>query len=97
MARTRIFRVLLYLHIYIFCYCQDGGVVITDMRSILLLHGRAHRSERWRSCGIYTYGLATISRLLKMKGFFAEYSLFYGALLQKRPIILRNLLLAATP
>jgi len=28
---------------------------------------------------------------------FAEYSLFYRALLQKRPIILRSLLIVATP
>ena len=27
----------------------------------------------------------------------SEYSLFYGALLQKRPIILRSLLIVATP
>jgi len=28
---------------------------------------------------------------------FVEYSLFYGALLQKRPVILRNLQIVATP
>jgi len=45
---------------------------------------------------LYTYGVAMISRLLKMKVSFAEYSLFYRALLQKRHIILRSLLLEAT-
>jgi len=43
------------------------------------------------------YGVATISRLLKMIGLFAEYSLFYRALLQKRPIILRGLIIVANP
>ena len=31
-------------------------------------------------------GLASISRLLKLHVSFAEYSLFYRALLQKRPV-----------
>jgi len=34
---------------------------------------------------------------LEVQVFFAEYSLFYRALLQKRPIILRRLLIVATP
>ena len=34
---------------------------------------------------------------LKLQLSFAEYSLFYKALLQKRPIILRSLLIEATP
>jgi len=34
---------------------------------------------------------------LKMKASFAEYSLFYRALLQKRPTILRSLLIVAGP
>jgi len=36
-------------------------------------------------------------RLLKIIRLFAEYSLFYRALLQKRPVILRSLLIVATP
>jgi len=43
-------------------------------------------------------GVATISRLLKISGLFCRISsLFYKALLQKRPVILRSLLLEATP
>jgi len=34
---------------------------------------------------------------LKLKVYFAEYSLFYRALLHKRPTILRSLLIAASP
>jgi len=44
----------------------------------------------------HRYGVAPISRLLKLQVSVAEYSLFYRALLQKRPIILRSLLIVAT-
>ena len=50
--------------------------------------------SRWIEGG---YGVATSSRLLKMIGLFCRISLFYRALLQKRPIILRRRLLVATP
>ena len=43
------------------------------------------------------YGVATISRLLKFKGLFCRNSLFTRALLQKRPMILRSLLIVVTP
>jgi len=43
------------------------------------------------------YGVATISRLLKIIGLFCRIPFFYRALLQKRPVILRNLLIVATP
>ena len=43
------------------------------------------------------YGVAMISRLLKILGLCVEYRLFYRALLHKRPIILRRLLIVATP
>jgi len=43
------------------------------------------------------YGVATISRLLKITFLFWEDRLFCRALLQKRPRILRGLLIVATP
>jgi len=43
------------------------------------------------------YGVATISRLLKIIGLSVEYRLLYRALLQQRPMILRSLLIVATP
>jgi len=43
------------------------------------------------------YVVDAISRLLIVIGLFAEYRLFYRALLQKRPITLRSLLMVATP
>jgi len=43
------------------------------------------------------YGVATISCSLKLYFSFVEYSLFHRALLQKRPIILRSMLIVATP
>jgi len=42
------------------------------------------------------YGVATISRLLKITGLFCRISPLYRSLLQKRPIILRTLLIEAT-
>jgi len=42
------------------------------------------------------YGEATVSRIDKITGLFAEYHLFYRALLQTRPVILRSLLTEAT-
>jgi len=41
------------------------------------------------------YRVATISRLFKSYVSFAEYRLFYRALLQKRPIIVRSLRIVA--
>ena len=55
----------------------------------------AHAAIDWTRATCY--GVATISRLLKKKVSFAEYSLFNRVLLQKRPIILRSLLIVATP
>ena len=46
---------------------------------------------------LHIYGVATISMLLKIYVCCAAYSLFYRALLQKRLIILRSLLIVATP
>jgi len=44
------------------------------------------------------YGVATISRLLTIIGLFCRiWSLLYRALLQKRPIMLRSLLIVVTP
>ena len=43
------------------------------------------------------YGVATISRLLKMMGLFCRISTLLWALLQKRPILVRSLRIEATP
>jgi len=43
------------------------------------------------------YGVATNSRLLKIIGLFCRISSFYRALLQKRLMISRSLLIVATP
>ena len=44
-----------------------------------------------------SYGVATISRLLKIYVSLKNMDLLHRALLQKRPIILRSLLMVATP
>jgi len=54
--------------------------------------------EHIRICDMtYSYGVATISRLLKKTGPFCRILSFYRALLQKRPMIWRSLLIEATP
>jgi len=62
---------------------------------LMMCHTGKHGVRRTLS-GL-SYGVATISRLLKIIGLFCRISLFYWALLQKRPIILRSLLIVATP
>ena len=47
--------------------------------------------------GLFTYGVATISRLLKIVGLFCKRAYKTDDILQKRPIILRSLLTVATP
>jgi len=79
--------------------CSHDGVAITG-----LLVGGVHESvaisaSPGRGCH---YGVADMGWLrwvdsLKLQVSFAEYSLFYRALLQKKPIILRSLLIVATP
>jgi len=46
--------------------------------------------------GIYAIGLRCVGSL-KLQVSFEEYCLLYGVLLQKRPIVLRSLLIVATP
>jgi len=57
------------------------------------LWNKLRSRRKWRG----GHGVATISRLLKVYVSFAEYRLFYRALLQKRPTIWRSLLIVATP
>jgi len=59
----------------------------------IITHKHTHQRGDCEMC----YGVATISRLLKMYVSFAEYRLFNRALLQKRPVIWRSLLIVATP
>ena len=48
---------------------------------------------------VYEYDMGSLQLVgsSKLKVSFAEYHLFFRALLQKRPIILRSLLIVATP
>jgi len=69
-------------------------ISITERQQCLEKHTDMLKCEK-------TYGVATISWLRLVRSFelyvtFAEYSLFYRALLQMRPTILRSLLIVAT-
>ena len=59
--------------------------------------GRASFKARRLNEARLDMGWLPIVGSLKLQVSFAEYDLFYRALLQKRPIILRSLLVTATP
>jgi len=52
----------------------------------------------WQQCvdSLYCYGVATSSRLLKIIGLFCKRALWKRYILQKRPMILRSLLIVDT-
>ena len=79
--------------------CVYGSMYVcmcVCVRMCIYIHGCIHTI--WsRYMDTHTHGVPTLSRLLKMTVAFAKYSLFYRALLQKRPIILRSLLIEASP
>jgi len=52
---------------------------------------------RYRGTSVESMGWLRLVGSLKLYVSFVEYSLFYRALLQKRPIILKSLLMVATP
>jgi len=58
---------------------------------------RSHRTRRICAWMNRDMGWLQLVGSLKLQFSFAEYSFFYRALLQKRPIILRSLLIVATP
>jgi len=72
------------------------------LRKENLPEGQGPATEHWPFFALVSYsisyGVAMISRILKIKVSVAEYSLFYSyrALLQKRPICVRSLLTVAT-
>ena len=57
---------------------------------------RMYTYEYISICSIHMGWLRVVGSL-KLQVSFAEYSLFYRALLQKRPVVLRSLLIVATP
>ena len=78
-----------YMSSYIYIWvCIYTYMIFTNTNEFITLDCPNHRQH---------YGVARISRLLKSLGLFCRISLFNRALLQKRPIILRSLLIVATP
>jgi len=57
---------------------------------------RSHEERRTFAGPEYSYGVATISRLVKYVSF-AQEPYKRGYILQRRPMILRSLLIVATP
>jgi len=82
-------------------YLSNAAVHISNTAC----HGGMHHArsvqvwprEREKTSAHARYAVATISRLLRIIRLFCRISLFYRALLQKRPVILGSLLTVTTP
>jgi len=57
-----------------------------ELQSQIYIHTNT-KTQKICQCNHGDYGVATVSSLDKLQVSFAEHSLFYRALLQKRPII----------
>jgi len=55
------------------------------------------RYTQIHSCDVHMYGVATISRLLEIIGFFCKRALQRDDILGKRPIIVRSVIIVGTP
>ena len=84
-----------YVCIYMFRYCRH-----TTFQRIHMYAQRIFTCEYMYThhmCAYIDMGWLRLVGSLKLQVSFAEYRLFYRALLQKRPMILRSLLIEATP
>ena len=92
-------RILLYittdiysfLNVYIYIYSDIAQMIILELCILLYILIKMH------SVLDLSMGWLRLVGSLKLQVSLAEYSLFYRALLHKRPIILRSLLVEATP
>jgi len=78
---------------YLTCYVSIFSYLKASLALSDIEVGKARR--HYLQCCLY--GVATISRLLKILGLFAKEPCKRDDILQKRPIILRSLLIVATP
>ena len=83
---------------------NSGAIARTSICTCLIMYSHysttvtVHVETEWLHTLCYNTNSEYVQQCLyKLQVSFAEYSLFYRALLQKRPIILRSLLIVATP
>ena len=88
-----------YMYIYVYIYVFTGTYIIVQIyTSIFIYLSTLIHIHRYTHVHTYTgMGWLRLVGSLKWQVSFAEYRLFYRALLQKRPIIVRSLLTIATP
>ena len=84
------------------CHYLSSNVSLSFTKCVTIFVAISHHlsllhSESSRTFTILHYGVATVSKIDKIIDLFAEYRLFYRALLQKRPMILSILLTKSTP
>jgi len=71
------------------CVCKNHSISkVLERRGMALIHAAMSNKHM---------GWLRLVGSLKLQVSFAEYSLFYRAVLHKRPVILRSLLIVATP
>jgi len=96
LRRLSVFTYIIYIQIHIYIECTQISVfeMVVDRSSHIYIHIYIHVPIH-----IYTeyMGWLRLAGSLELYVSFAEYPLFYRALLQKRPTILRSLLFVATP
>jgi len=99
-------RVCVYVCVYVcvcvcvcacVCVCVCVFVFVCVRASRTDLHTLLRVDMLRRSCEGHIYGVATISRLLQIIGLFYKTAYKRDDILQKRPVILRSLIIEATP
>jgi len=87
-----------YVYIYIYIPIYTYIVIYTYIYTFIYIYTECiPNGKHSLPCVASHCGVATISRLLKIPGFFCRISFFNRALLQKRPLILSSLLIVVTP
>ena len=87
----------LYIYIYIYTHVHLRMYVCVHIHVQILVYCIYSYICTCLYTQIYAYGVATISRLLKIIGLFCKRALLKRLILQKRPRLLRSLLILATP
>ena len=87
----------MYVHTYIYMYTYMSIYIYVCLYIYMYITHKGSCKEAVPKDWNIQYGVATFSRIDKSIVSFAEYSLFYRALLQKRPMILPILLTKVNP
>ena len=85
------------IHTYIYRALSTNEPTVTPVAGWILHCGNSSPNLQTQILQALSYGVATISRLLKLKVSFVKEPYKTDYILQKRPMILRSVRIAATP